>query len=199
MVKHLAIFAKALSFWLALEYNYIIFSWNVSSLSIVILKSSSQVLDSKVESSILKLIFSYALTKKWLLTEFVAGPLCLNQANILFTVGSKNSSLAISRLWGMQSKAFDKFVMTAAKIPFLSLTTNLALNHTNILIINHWNIRQVVLEYIFHILLKCWEKTNRSIITFTLFVIFLVNGNNFSILLRKNRCQGKCWSYSKAI
>ena len=158
MVKHLAIFAKVLSFWLALEYNYIIFLWNVSSLSIEILKSSSQVLDSKVEPSILKLIFSHALTKKWLLPEFVASPLCLNQANILFTVGSKNSSLAISRLWGMQLKAFDKFVRTSAKIPFLSHTTNLALNDISILIINHWNIRQVVLEYIFHILLKCWRR-----------------------------------------
>ena len=54
-------------------------------------KSSSEGLDSIVEPSILKLIFSYGLTKKWLLPEFATGPLFLNLANILLMVGSKNS------------------------------------------------------------------------------------------------------------
>ena len=91
MVKYFAILAKALSFWLALEHNDIICLWNVSSLSIVIPKSSSQGLDSTVEPSIFRLIFSYGLTKKWLLPEFATSPLFLNQANILLMVGSKNS------------------------------------------------------------------------------------------------------------
>ena len=59
--------------------------------SIVIPKSSSEGLDSTVELSIFKLILSYVLTKKWLLPEFAASPLFLNQANILLTYGSKNS------------------------------------------------------------------------------------------------------------
>ena len=67
LFKYFAILAKALSFWL-------------SSLSIVIPKSSSQGLDSTVETSIFKLIFSYALTKKLFLPEFATIPLFLNQA-----------------------------------------------------------------------------------------------------------------------
>ena len=77
--KHFAILAKALSLS------------NVSSLSIEIPNSSLQWLDSTVERSIFKLIFSYGLTKKWLLPEFARSPLFLNQANILLMVGSKNS------------------------------------------------------------------------------------------------------------
>ena len=91
MVIYFAILAKALSFWLALEHSDVICLWNVSSLSIVIPKSSSEGLDSIVEPSIFKLIFSYGLTKKWLLPEFATSPLFLNQANILLMVGSKNS------------------------------------------------------------------------------------------------------------
>ena len=74
--KYFAILAKALSLS------------NVSSLSIVIPKRSSQWLDSTVEPSTFKLIFSYGLTKKWLLPEFARSPLFLNQANILLMVGS---------------------------------------------------------------------------------------------------------------
>ena len=48
-------------------------------------------LDSIVEPNIFKLIFSYELTKKWLLLEFATSPLFLNQANILLMVDSKNS------------------------------------------------------------------------------------------------------------
>ena len=59
----------------------------MSSLSIVIPKSSSQGLDSTVEPS----IFSYGLTKNWLLPEFATYPLILNQANILLMAGSNNS------------------------------------------------------------------------------------------------------------
>ena len=66
MIKYFAILAKALIFWLALEHNDIICLWNVSSLSIVIPKSSSQGLDSTVEPSTFKLISSYRPTKKWL-------------------------------------------------------------------------------------------------------------------------------------
>ena len=62
----------------------------MSSLSIVIPKSSSQGLDLTVESSIFKLIFSYELTKKCLLPEFTTSLLFLNQANVLLMVGSKN-------------------------------------------------------------------------------------------------------------
>ena len=90
MVKYFAILAKALGFWLALEHNDIICLWNVSSLSIVIPKSSSQGLDSTVEPSIFKLIFSYGLTKNWLLPEFAISLLFLNQANVLLMVGSKS-------------------------------------------------------------------------------------------------------------
>ena len=64
MVKYFTILAKALSFWLGLEHNDIICLWTVSSLPIVIPKSSSQGLDSMVESSIFKQSFSYGLTKK---------------------------------------------------------------------------------------------------------------------------------------
>ena len=91
MVIYFAILAKALSFWLALEHSDVICLWNVSSLSIVIPKSSSEGLDSIVEPSIFKLIFSYGLTKKWLLPEFAKSPFFLNQANILLMVSSKNS------------------------------------------------------------------------------------------------------------
>ena len=66
MVKYLAILAKALNFRLASEYSDITCLWNVSSLSIMIPKSSLQGLDSTVEPSIFKLIVSYGLTKKWL-------------------------------------------------------------------------------------------------------------------------------------
>ena len=66
MVKYLAILAKALTFRLASEYSDITCLWNVSSLSIMIPKSSLQGLDSTVEPSIWKLIVSYGLTKKWL-------------------------------------------------------------------------------------------------------------------------------------
>ena len=52
--------------------------------------SSSQGLHSTVEPSIFRLIFSYGLTKKWLLPEFATSPLFLNQENILLMVGSKN-------------------------------------------------------------------------------------------------------------
>ena len=86
MVKYFAILAKALSFWLALEHNDIICLSNVSSLSIVIPKSSSQGLDSAVEPSIFRLIFSYRLNKKWLSPEFATGPLFLNQAKTLLMV-----------------------------------------------------------------------------------------------------------------
>ena len=66
MVKYLAILPKALTFRLASEYSDITCLWNVSSLSIMIPKSSLQGLDSTVEPSIWKLIVSYGLTKKWL-------------------------------------------------------------------------------------------------------------------------------------
>ena len=64
MVIYFAILAKALSFWLALEHSDVIRLWNLSLLSIVIPESSSEELDSIVEPSIFKLIFSYGLTKK---------------------------------------------------------------------------------------------------------------------------------------
>ena len=87
MVKYFAVLAKALT----LEHNVIICLWNVSSLSIVIPKSSSQGLDLTVEPSIFKLVFSHGLTKKLLLPEFATILLCLNQANILLMVGPENS------------------------------------------------------------------------------------------------------------
>ena len=90
MVIYFAILAKALRFWLALEHSDVICLWNENSLSIVIPKSSSEGLDSIAEPSIFKLIFSYGLTKKWLLPEFATSPLSLNQTNILLMVGSKN-------------------------------------------------------------------------------------------------------------
>ena len=91
MVKYFAILAKVQSVRLALEHNEIICLWNVSSLSIVIPKSSSQGLESTVEPSSFRLIFSYRPTKKWLLPEFAKSTLLLNQANILLMAGSKNS------------------------------------------------------------------------------------------------------------
>ena len=74
-----------------MEYNGIICLQNVSSLSILIPKSYSQGLGSTVEPSIFKLIFSYALSKKWLLPELATSPLWMNQANILLMVNSKTS------------------------------------------------------------------------------------------------------------
>ena len=90
MAIYFAILAKPLSFLLALEDSDVICLWNVSSLLIAIPKSSSEGLDSIVETSIFKLIFSYGLTKKWFLPEFATSPLSLNQTNILLMVGSKN-------------------------------------------------------------------------------------------------------------
>ena len=58
-------------------------------LSIEISKSYPDQLESMEESDIPKLISSYRLTKKWLLSEFAMFPFCLNQANILWMVGSK--------------------------------------------------------------------------------------------------------------
>ena len=63
----------------------------MSSLSIAIPESSSGRLDSTVEPSIFKVIFSYGLTRKWLLPKFATSPLFLNQTNILLMVGSKTS------------------------------------------------------------------------------------------------------------
>ena len=90
MAIYFAILAKALSFLLALEHSDVICLWNVSSLLIAIPENSSEGLDSIVETSIFKLIFSYGLTKKWLLPEFATSPSSLNQTNILLMVGSKN-------------------------------------------------------------------------------------------------------------
>ena len=67
-------------------------------------KSSSQWLDSTVEHGIFKLIFSYGLTKKWLLPGFATSKLCLNQPNILLMTGSKNS-IALSKFC-MQRKKY---------------------------------------------------------------------------------------------
>ena len=83
--------SQGTKFWLVLEHNDIICLWNVSSLPIVIPKGFSEGIDSIVEPSIFKLIFSYGLTKNWLLPEFATSQLFLNQANILLMVGSKNS------------------------------------------------------------------------------------------------------------
>ena len=52
MAKYFAIFTKALSFWFALKQNDIKRLWNVSLLSIIILKSSLQWLDLTVEAAV---------------------------------------------------------------------------------------------------------------------------------------------------
>ena len=57
MVIHFGILAKALSFWLVLEHSNVMCLWNLSSLSIVIPKSSSEGLESIAEPSIFALIF----------------------------------------------------------------------------------------------------------------------------------------------
>ena len=64
MVIYFTTLAKALTFWLALEHGDVTCLWNVSSLLMVIPKSSSEGLDSIVEPSIFKLIFSYGVTKE---------------------------------------------------------------------------------------------------------------------------------------
>ena len=76
---------------ISLEHNDVLRLWNVSSLSFVTPKSSSEGPDSIVEPSIFKLIFSYVPTKKIVLPEFATIPLFLSQANILLMVSCKNS------------------------------------------------------------------------------------------------------------
>ena len=79
-------------------------------------KSSSQWLDSTVERGIFKLIFSYGLTKKWLLPEFATSTLCLNQPNILLMAGSKNSI------------ALSKFCMQRKKYHYLAQVVQIVIN-----------------------------------------------------------------------
>ena len=82
MVKYFALPPKALSqFLISLKHNYIGCLWNVNSLSVVIPIDYSQGIGLTVEPSI----------SNWLVPEFAASPLCLNEANMLLMVGSKNS------------------------------------------------------------------------------------------------------------